>query len=476
MTRLKNNLCSMALRLSLLFCVQAVSLSTMADSGAWYFKESKYFTWTNSGDCEIEFSIPVFIWDSSGNDGVRKGNIYVTPNGETETSILYYDYDTSRDQDKPATFQAQSEGDFKIVNTTSGIVSFNRNSGSVSYVLKRDADDDDHHTAKIRWKVPYHWRGKLLKMRVQFTYYDGYISNEVKHNLEDYDCPKPIASGITLKFKTENDTVTIFTLYDEWKDRTVFINDRNRRLHSGDIFTQGVYWTHKFDPTFNVDVYYMFNDVDDKQPESAERAHFADASTSLHTAGLRFFGKYSIIDYSLEGAHQFGRGAYGEHLDADMIDARLNIHLYDDSDFKPILGFNYTHFSGDDPGTGRLEGWNPLMTQCPLWGEELMPIMLNGMWSNLESLRTFVSFNVINDLKFTLSATDYLADEKNSAVAGMAPTGGGDHVGLLLSAIASYKIMDNMSILGYVSHFMAGDYFANGHDSYWFRLELNVAF
>ena len=188
----------MALRLSLLFCVQAVSLSTMADSGAWYFKESKYFTWTNSGDCEIEFSIPVFIWDSSGNDGVRKGNIYVTPNGETETSILYYDYDTSRDQDKPATFQAQSEGDFKIVNTTSGIVSFNRNSGSVSYVLKRDADDNDHHTAKIRWKVPYHWRGKLLKMRVQFTYYDGYISNEVKHNLEDYDCPKPIASGITL--------------------------------------------------------------------------------------------------------------------------------------------------------------------------------------------------------------------------------------------------------------------------------------
>lgn len=186
------------MRLFLLVCLWAVSLSTMADSGAWYFTESKGFTWTNSGDCEIEFSIPVFIWDSSGNDGVRKGNIYVTPNGETETSILYYDYDTSRDQDKPATFQAQSEGDFKIVNTTSGIVSFNRNSGSVSYVLKRDADDDDHHTAKIRWKVPYHWRGKLLKMRVQFTYYDGYISNEVKHNLEDYDCPKPIASGITL--------------------------------------------------------------------------------------------------------------------------------------------------------------------------------------------------------------------------------------------------------------------------------------
>ena len=196
--RLKNNLSCAPLRLFLLVCLWAVSLNTMADSGAWYFKESKYFTWTNSGDCEIEFSIPVFIWDSSGNDGVRRGNIYVTPNGETETSILYYAYDESRDLDKPATFQAQSEGDFKIVNTTSGIVSFNRNSGSVSYVLKRDADDNDHHTAKIRWKVPYQWRGKLLKMRVQFTYYDGYISNEVKHNLDDYDCPQPIGSSITL--------------------------------------------------------------------------------------------------------------------------------------------------------------------------------------------------------------------------------------------------------------------------------------
>ena len=181
-----------------IFALLAVSLNTKADSGAWYFNDSKYFTWMPSGDCEIEFSIPVFIWDSSSNDAVTWGYIYVTPANETETSILSYSYDSSRDQDKPATFTAQSEGDFKIVNTTSGLVSFNRNSGSVSYVLKRDADDDDHHTAKIRWKVPYHWRGKLLKMRVHFRYDDRFGHSEVKHNFDDYDCPKPIDSGITL--------------------------------------------------------------------------------------------------------------------------------------------------------------------------------------------------------------------------------------------------------------------------------------
>ena len=198
MMRLKNNLSCAPMRLFLLVCLWAVSLSTMADSGAWYFTESKGFTWMTVGDCEIEYSIPVFIWDSSSNDAVTWGYIYVTPEGESETSILYYAYDESRDQDKPVTFKASAEGEFKIVNTTSGLVAFTRNNGSVSWVLKRDADDNDHHTAKIRWKVPYQWRGKKLKMRVKFRYDDRYSHSEVEHKFDDYDCPQPIGSSITL--------------------------------------------------------------------------------------------------------------------------------------------------------------------------------------------------------------------------------------------------------------------------------------
>ena len=194
----KNYLSCALLRLSVLVCLLAVSLNTLADSGAWYFNESKGFTWMTVGDCEIEYSIPVFIWDSSSNDGVTWGYIYVTPEGESETSILYYAYDESRDQDKPVTFKASAEGEFKIVNTTSGLVSFTRNSGSISWVLKRDADDNDHHTAKIRWKVPYQWRGKKLKMRVKFRYDDRYSHSEVEHKFDDYDCPQPIGSSITL--------------------------------------------------------------------------------------------------------------------------------------------------------------------------------------------------------------------------------------------------------------------------------------
>ena len=138
MMRLKNNLSCAPLRLFLLVCLLVVSHGVMADSGAWYFNDAKYFYWSNSGDCEIEFSIPMFIWDSSSNDAVTWGYIYVTPEGESETSILYYAYDKSRDQDKPVTFQASAEGEFKIVNTTKPVT---MEEGKQQYVVDFPMDE-----------------------------------------------------------------------------------------------------------------------------------------------------------------------------------------------------------------------------------------------------------------------------------------------------------------------------------------------
>ena len=187
--------------LLLIMCMLFSAQSTWADSGAWYFKEDAGFKWNIAGDCEIEFSIPVFIWDSSSNDAVKWGYLYVTPDGESETELIYYAYDEgddSRNMDEPVFFQALTEGDFKVTNTTSGTVSFTRNDGKRSWVLKRDADDDDHHTAKIRWKVPYQWRGKTLKFRVKFNYYDKFGNTDVEHSFDSYDCPAAAAVSLAL--------------------------------------------------------------------------------------------------------------------------------------------------------------------------------------------------------------------------------------------------------------------------------------
>ena len=198
MKRMKNYLSCVLGRLFLLACLLAVSLNTKADGSADYFRNASNFSWMVCGDAEIEFSIPVFIWDTSSNDAVTWGYIYVTPEGESETQLLYYYYDSSREKDKPTTFQAKADGEFSVTNTTSGTVSFTRNDGGRSWTLKRDVDDDDHQTAKIRWKVPYQWCGKTLKFRVKFRWDSRYNGGELEYQLSSYDCPNSSQASITL--------------------------------------------------------------------------------------------------------------------------------------------------------------------------------------------------------------------------------------------------------------------------------------
>ena len=289
--------------------------------------------------------------------------------------------------------------------------------------------------------------------------------------------------GITVRFSSENFNSTFFTFYDRWKDGTVFINDRNRPLRSGNIFTTGLYNTYILNDYFKFDAYYMFNDLDDKHPNLAERAYRADSSLSLHTVGLRFFGAVpKIIDYSLEAAAQFGRDADGNHINANMTDARLNYHIYEDSDLKPALGLEFAHFSGDDNPSGTNRSWNPILCQCPLWGEELLPIMLNGMWTNLNMICTTLSCKPTEKCKVSLYATDYYADEHDGTIGGTSNTGGGRHVGLLAGLFVSYDFLKDFHFLknlagqAYLSHFMPGDFYSNGHDGNWFRLELTAKF
>jgi hypothetical protein len=285
------------------------------------------------------------------------------------------------------------------------------------------------------------------------------------------------SDGLTVRYEDETEKVTAFVLYDRWKDGIVFINDRNRALRSGDIFTAGLYWTHQVAEPLSIDVYYMYNNLDDKHPETAERAHEADASVNLHTAGLRLFGRpVTLLDYSVEAAQQFGRDEDGSRLAGSMADARLNFHLNDDCTFKPVLGVELTHLSGDDREGDRNRGWNPLMSQCPLWGEELLPIMFNGMWSNLNMVGTHFSCKITDACTLKLYATDYQADDRDGLVGANANTGGGRHVGLLAGVMTAYKFTSNLSAQAWWSHFMPGDFYGNGHDCNWFRLELTASF
>ena len=252
------------MRALLMVCLLAVSQVARADSGAWYFG-SQYFKWDVCGDGEIEFSIPIFIWDSSSNDAVTWGYIYVTPGNESETQLLYYAYDSSRDMDKPATFQAKANGDFQIMNTTSGAKSFNRNSGAKSWVLKRDSDDDDHHTAKIRWKVPYQWRGKTIKIRVNFRWDDRYKHEEPNYTLNSFNCPAGADASISLNepmLAMEQSSAGMIMV--PWYAQAKSISDVQLRLvdaATGHVSIQDVYAGNKLTGYINIPANRPYSDV-----------------------------------------------------------------------------------------------------------------------------------------------------------------------------------------------------------------------
>ena len=280
--------------------------------------------------------------------------------------------------------------------------------------------------------------------------------------------------GAVLRYKTEADVVTLFSFYNEWKDRLVFINDQNRRLRSGDIFTLGAYWTHNFEARLNVDAYYMYNDVHDDYPdsrESCERNHPTDANLSLHTVGGRIFGRLNDnFDYSLEIARQGGRNNQGRHNQGMMVDARLRYHLPQEIMFTPSLGFELLSLTGDKSDTRKSEGWNSLMTECPLWREELLPIMYNGVWTNLNMYRGDVVLKLTKKLTFTGALAALVANETDFS------SGGGHYLGTLFSAFLDYKLFDNLALSAEAAHFKAGDYYVNGQDSVWGRIQAKITF
>ncbi len=285
--------------------------------------------------------------------------------------------------------------------------------------------------------------------------------------------------GVVLRYKDEEDTVTGFVFYNQWKDRSVFINDQNRRLRVGDTLSSGVYWTHNFNKELNFDLYYIFNDVYDDQMKGI-RAHNRDNNLSLHTVGGRLFGSLldEQLDYSLEMARQAGQSSRDKDpIEAYMLDARLRAHAPKGTLLSPSLGLEYYYASGDDPHTRKFEGWNTLLAEYPRWGDELLPIMLNGVWSNMHFVRSDINLVYSKDLKGNFSVGNLYADETDrDARIPLTRSGGGSYMGTLLSVMLDYRASDMLSFAAKLSKFKPGSYFRDGKSGYWCQLQAMLEF
>ena len=275
--------------------------------------------------------------------------------------------------------------------------------------------------------------------------------------------------GLRVRYQTEKDDLNLFAFYNDFKDKTVFINDQNRQLRRGDIFTTGVYWTHHFNKDFNTDMYYIYSNVRDNNSDSGARNHVKDSDAYINIVGGRVFGDPTdLIGYSVEYAREFGEG--GENMDdytGSLFDGRLMIHPPKDIKFSPEIMLEMTSLSGDDPTSDEMEGWDPLFAEYPIWREELLPIMLNGNWTNLNQYRAQVILHLTKKINLT-TAYAFLTADYGEAAPGF---GGGDTIGQLFSAFLDIKLNDHLSVSFEGASFIPSSYWVEGNDTHWLRFQ-----
>lgn len=297
--------------------------------------------------------------------------------------------------------------------------------------------------------------------------------------------------GISAKYKTQCDVFTVFAFYDEYKDPYVVANDRERTLRRGDIFTTGIDWIHTFSDVVKTDLYYIYAKVHDNDTSALGARHFeSNSNARLHIIGARVFGSPNEwLDYSLEAAHQFGKYEENPNIDSPgfpgsegkadakgwFVDARLTAK-FADTMFSPKVMFQYSYFSGDDASTtGKYEGWDPLFAEYPMYREELLPIMLNGSWTNLHIYRLEGKLKLHERVNFTCAAAYMLADESSNGRPGFGG-GNGSHFGNLYSAFLDITLHERVKTSFEAAFFDPGSYWAGNNHSEWLRWQTVFTF
>lgn len=281
--------------------------------------------------------------------------------------------------------------------------------------------------------------------------------------------------GAVATYKTEEHTLRLMALYNNYKDTFAFINDQNRRLRRADTFVTGAYYTRPLNDCHSVDLYYLFANLDDDRDTTAERNHPADENWELHIVGGRVFGELTPqVAYSIEAAQQMGEYRDAADLNGRMVDARLTLKAADGTPMDPVLGFELTYLSGDDLNSAdEVEGWHPAFAEYPIWREELTPIMTNGNWTNMNQLRSQLKLALSERVSLTGAAAAIIADYgENYSVTAT----GGDNIGYVLSAFLDVKLTDELTVALESAGFLPGNSWDDGHSSEWLRFEAVYTF
>jgi len=111
-------------------------------------------------------------------------------------------------------------------------------------------------------------------------------------------------------------------------------------------------------------------------------------------------------------------------------------------DMKPAIDYGWYYLSGDDPGTDKDEGWNPLWARYPQYSD-LYAYAFDadgaGRWSNVSMPHAGLSISPVKWLKTSAMVAYLFAPEEDGP-------GDGDERGLLGSIKGEFTIGENLLV------------------------------
>lgn len=249
-------------------------------------------------------------------------------------------------------------------------------------------------------------------------------------------------------------------------------NDPSRTLNATSEEAYVLDWQNKKIKNLTFEGYYIYKKEDDKGG-----VRLQSQKSRINTPG--FFTKYQFDPFAVRGQLACQKGNYGLHGRE-----ALGGYVFLDRDFKkiswaPQASVGFIYLSGDDPSTGKNEGWDPLFSRQP-WMSELYSLSYNSesgtnYWTNLRMWRGELTWKIGSKIKPTVRY-NFLQANDNPASAGFA-LGSGKNRGQLPQVKVDYAFTKDITAYILAEYFIPGNFYADSADeSLFVRTELKIKF
>ena len=280
-------------------------------------------------------------------------------------------------------------------------------------------------------------------------------------------------------FGIYNDTEDDLAINSEDRDLVGLAAGYNDMTESG----AGVYAMHRPADGVPADVYYIYKEESDWDRTVAGEEgpmQVTIPKVQVNTLGVRVAPKVAEgLMANVEFAYQFGEQG-DDDVEGAMADAWVKWDADPDSAYKPAVGLGFYYLTGDDPDTGKDEGWNPLWARYPQYSELYVYAFDAdgaGRWSNVAMPHLDLVGQCLEGKVKGRAMIGYMSAPEEDG------PGGGSERGWIGTFRADFalaeKLLSDSDKLG--GHFTIeglepGDYYNVDDTAYFARFELSYAF